>query len=141
MRRAARTVAKAKRKKLRTLKSLKAEADKVFSIYIRQRGMDEGGTNTCCSCGALKHWKDLQCGHFVSRVYLSTRWLPLNCHPQCSACNVLRRGNAIGYAQFMLKAYGYDIFDNLIKRRNMKFKPDRYNYEYIIQRFKYFIDE
>ena len=127
---------KPKRKKLRTLKSLKAEADKVFSVYIRQRGMDEGGTNTCCSCGALKHWKELQCGHFVSRVYLSTRWSPMNCHPQCSACNVLRRGNAIGYARFLLGKYGPGIFADLIKRRDLKFKPGRSAYTDIIACYK-----
>jgi hypothetical protein len=127
---------KPKRKKLRTLKSLKAEADKVFSVYIRQRGMDEGGTNTCVSCGALKHWKELQCGHFVSRIYLSTRYDERNCHAQCGACNVLRRGNMVGFAAFMFEAYGGWIFKHLIECRDEKVTVNREFYEWVIEAYK-----
>ena len=118
-----------------TLKSLKAKLDKVFSIFIRQRGMDEGGTNNCVTCGVLKHWKELQCGHWISRVHLSTRWHPLNAHPQCGTCNVLKRGNYPEYARYMFKEYGQDTMEELLMLKRQTLTMRRPEYEELIERF------
>lgn len=37
---------------------------KLMSEYIRTKDADEFGYNTCYTCGARKHWKELQCGHY-----------------------------------------------------------------------------
>lgn len=103
-----------------TYASLKNKLDKVFSEWTRR----SQSVPLCISCGSIKDsWKELQCGHFVSRVRLATRWHPENCHPQCGACNVLRRGNPIGYSQYLLKRYGPNIFAELdeMSRRSVKF--------------------
>lgn len=63
--------------------SIISQLDKYTSIYIRQRGMDKNGYNTCYTCGARYHWKDMDCGHYIKRRYLHTRWDLNNLRPQC----------------------------------------------------------
>lgn len=119
-----------------TLSALKKKLDKVFSIYIRQRGMDDGGTNTCVTCGVLKHWKELQCGHWISSIHLSTRWHPLNAHAQCSTCNVLRRGNYPEYEKYMRTEYGHAVMDELLMLKRQTLTMRRPEYEELIELYE-----
>ncbi len=109
-----------------TLKSLKNKLDRVFSEWVRRRGSDEGGTNNCVTCGALKYWKELQAGHFYRRVHLGTRWDERNVWPQCGACNVLRRGNYASYARFMYGKFPKEVLDELdqLHRETVKLTRD-----------------
>jgi len=50
----------------------KKEADKVFSRYIRRKYADKNGNVSCITCGVTKHWKEMDCGHYISRNHLST---------------------------------------------------------------------
>lgn len=68
------------------------KADAIFSQYIRQRYADANGIAECFTCGKKDHWKNLQCGHFMSRKHYSTRWDETNCQVQCAGCNVFRYG-------------------------------------------------
>lgn len=57
--------------------NLVKEADRVFSLFIRER--DKG--KPCVTSG--KPWReDFQCWHFASRRHLSTRWHDKNAHAQ-----------------------------------------------------------
>ena len=45
-----------------------------------------------------KEWKkhtiaEIQCGHFMGRTNLGTRWMEQNCRPQCMECNYFKTGN------------------------------------------------
>lgn len=62
---------------------LVAEADRVFSIYIRHRDK----WIPCITCDA-KWEENHQCGHFFSRRHYSTRWMEYNAHSQCPKCNL-----------------------------------------------------
>ncbi len=108
---------------LKSYSTLKKKADRLFSILRRLEESDGRGMARCCSCGVQKPWKDLQNGHFVSRVHLAARFEPSNSHPQCSACNVLRRGNPAEYAKFLIDRYGPEIINRLVslKRQTIKF--------------------
>ena len=67
----------AKTKKAFSRSSLIKEADRVFSIYIRER--DRG--KPCIT--SWKAWReDFQCWHFASRRHLNTRWHEKNAHAQ-----------------------------------------------------------
>ena len=79
---------KPKKRKEKTQAQLKKELDRVFSIYIRTIQSDENGENTCYTCGKAGTIKTMQCGHFVSRQYLATRWNVDNCRIQCAGCNL-----------------------------------------------------
>ena len=72
-----------KKPKKPTRTSIVKKLDTVFSIYIRRR-YAVNDIAKCVTCGKQDHWKSLQCGHFMSRKHLSTRWNEDNCQVQCA---------------------------------------------------------
>lgn len=96
------TVKKAKKP---TRSQLIKKLDKVFSDYIRQKDAVDGMAQ-CVTCGDIKEWKYQQNGHYMSRGNFATRWDETNCHVQCAACNVFKKGNYTEYALFMIEKYG-----------------------------------
>ncbi len=123
-------------KKEKSLKTLKKEADKIYSEYIRKKYSDKMGIVSCFTCDIKKPWKEQQNGHYISRNILSTRFCDLNCHVQCVACNVFKRGNLTVYAIRLQRRYGTDILEKLNKLRNEKVKYTKENYKDIIAGFK-----
>ena len=93
---------------MKSYATLKRKLDKVFSEWSRRRFADSNGNCRCVSCGAVKHWKEMQAGHFQKRHYLATRWEPENVAPQDSACNVFKGGNLAAYAAWGVNRYGPD---------------------------------
>lgn len=71
--------------------------DRLFSIAIRRSYADLDGNVKCYTCGAQKHWKQIQNGHYISRNYLATRFDPRNCRPQCAGCNIWGRGRLVEF--------------------------------------------
>lgn len=101
-----------KKKKTESRGQLVRRLDNIFSIYIRTKDAANGEAR-CVTCGAVKHWKQLQNGHYESRGKFPTRWDEENCHVQCYACNVAMKGNYTSYARFMIATYGADKLDEL----------------------------
>jgi len=99
------TVSIAKKPKTKSRSKLVKELDDVFSKYIRQLYAVDGYT-ACVTCPANKPWQEMQNGHYMSRGDLPTRWDETNCHPQCVACNVFKKGNYTEYAIYMIDRYG-----------------------------------
>jgi hypothetical protein len=66
--------------------------DEVFSEFVRRRHANEHGQVACYTCGAVKHWKQMHAGHFMSRSKMATRWNETNVQVQCVACNIFRAG-------------------------------------------------
>lgn len=102
--------------------NLIADIDKYFSIYIRLREADSGGLNSCFTCGKKLHWKSLQCGHFIPRAHLLTRFETRNCRPQCKGCNEYLAGNLAQFAR-KLEAENKGITDELLELSRQVFKP------------------
>ena len=75
-----------------TVTQLKKKLDKVFSEFIRTRDLDDTGNATCFTCGAVKPWRAMHAGHFMSRSKLSTLFNPVNVHVQCPRCNLWNQG-------------------------------------------------
>ena len=101
-------MSKLKKKKSKSYAKLKIALDRVFSLYVRLRFSDGRGIASCASCGLRSPFKALQCGHFVSRSYLATRWHLENCAPQCVQCNIFKKGNLAAYAAWGVDRYGMD---------------------------------
>lgn len=97
-RKIARTAKKTK-KKSKSLSKYKKKLDAVFSKFIRAKYQ-----KTCYTCGASG--KTLQCGHFVSRMYLATRWEEDNCRPQCVGCNIWGSGKPLDFEENLTKELG-----------------------------------
>lgn len=99
--------------KSKTKAQLTKNLDAVYSKYIRNKYAVDGMVK-CVTCGKQDEIRHMQNGHYVSRVYRSTRWLDTNCHPQCYRCNVGLSGNYAEYTLFMINTYGSGIIEELV---------------------------
>lgn len=97
---------------MRSRKSLVKEADRVFSLHIRNRG-ETFGYNHCFTCGAYMSVESIQAGHFVARRYYSVRWHPVNVWPQCNRCNVEKSGNLVVYEAKLVAMFSQEVIDEL----------------------------
>lgn len=97
--------------------------DQWYSKYIRIKEAYENGYAQCCTCGKILYWKDLQCGHFVSRRKIPTRFHEKNTHPQCSNCNGKNKGEQGKHAIYIDKRYGpgtAEMLFNIAEMRGVK---------------------
>lgn len=117
-----------KRKKRKV--DLKAKLDTQFSLFIRARDAMPNGYAKCISCGKIHFWRELQCGHYMSRRYMSTRFDEDNCHAQCVACNMFNQGNIQGYRRGLLEKIGEKRI-NLIELKAMNSIRKYSDLEYI----------
>ena len=119
-------IAKAKRlPKDKKMSTLIKNADIAHSKYIRLKESKDG-YNKCVSCGRVYLISEMDCGHFVGRAHMSTRYLDKNTHPQCRRCNRFQEGNKDEYALWLIKKYGEGIIEELNRKKwEMKhFSPD-----------------
>lgn len=100
---------KPKKKKQKTVTWYKHEADKWWSLATRLRFAelkDWEHRAECITCGTSLPIKKLQCGHFMSRSYNSTRYLEQNTAPQCYGCNVMHQGRQYEFGIALDELYG-----------------------------------
>lgn len=99
-----RSVAKAQEKELAgdvDLQTLVDDLDIIFSRYIRLKEANEHGIVQCYTCPDSGHWKHMQCGHFIPRAHMYTRFSEDNCKQQCDQCNRGKDGNLKAFAAYL----------------------------------------
>lgn len=79
--------------------------DQVFADYIKARDVADGKYR-CISCFKAVSRSQIQCGHYIPRKHLATRWDELNAHCQCVDCNCFKDGNLIEYRKNLIKKIG-----------------------------------
>lgn len=87
---------------------------KWFSIYIRLRDADGRGYCTCFTCGRVKYWREMDCGHGVPRQHKATKYNEMNNHTQCKRCNAFEGGRMDAYAKEVDARYGIGTWDKLL---------------------------
>jgi hypothetical protein len=107
---------KPRKQRKKTTSQLKKELDKLFSEYIRRKYANKEGQVSCYTCGKTKHWKEMQCGHFVSRSYLATRFLESNVHVQCAGCNIFGGGKTAIFASKIDRSQGVGTVAGLYRK-------------------------
>jgi hypothetical protein len=80
--------------------------DTVFSQYIRLLYANSSGICFCITCGLPHPWKEIDCGHFMTRQHRATRWDERNCHPQCKWCNRFLGGEQYKHGLALDKIHG-----------------------------------
>lgn len=106
-----------------TTAQLKKKLDAIFSVFIRIR--DKG---VCFTCGKVAPWKYQHNGHYISRVYLITRWDEKNCNCQCPGCNIFKHGNMDEYAVRLTRKYGAKVLEELNQKKWKIWKMSRQDY-------------
>ena len=126
----------AKKKKARPISKLKKDLDKWFSLYVRLRYATTEGMTQCVTCGDVKHYKSMHCGHFMSRVHHSTRWHEDNCEVQCIGCNLYKQGQQYLFSVHIDNKHGEGTADELefLSRTTVKYM--RCDYEEQIEHYK-----
>lgn len=112
----------------KSMAKLKKELDAVYSKYIRAKFPKK-----CYTCGYVGN---LQCGHFVSRQYLATRWEDDNCRPQCAMCNIWGRGMLLDFEENLKKELGDVRVEEMKASRHQIIKLDIPWYEERIAHYK-----
>ena len=128
------TKVKAKPKKVSRTTLIK-KLDTEFSIYIRKRKA-KNDIAECFTCGKKDNWKNLQCGHFMSRKHYSTRWDENNCQVQCVGCNVFRYGEQYKFGVKLNQIYGNGCSENLESTTKQIYKITQYELEEKISYYK-----
>ncbi len=97
----------------------------IVSRYIRLKYSDDNGYCSCVTCGATKHYKQMQAGHFVPKKKGNAIYfIEENIHPQCYQCNINLGGYGAMYNKFMLDTYGQDKIDELLNLAGTTVKLD-----------------
>lgn len=108
--------------------NLKYKLDRIFSEFVRLRDADANGYCRCISCGKIKRWKEMDCGHYINRKHMSTRYNEMNCNAQCRHCNRFDEGNMQGYRRTLVRMYGEQNVLHLeaLKNETRKFSDGEY---------------
>jgi hypothetical protein len=116
-------------------KNYKKELDEVFAEYIRLRDSN-GDTFRCISCGQVKPMSQCQCGHYISRAHMATRFDENNCNGQCVSCNIFKSGNVVEYRFGLIDKYGEEVVNQLEAMRNDQRQIKDPEYKELIQYYK-----
>lgn len=123
------------KRKTPSVKTLKAKLDRVFSVYIRIRDSDHNGYCKCISCGKIEHYKQVDCGHYVNRSHMSTRYNERNCNAQYRSCNRFDEGNNIGYTKGLINKYGIKIINDLDILKHSHSHLSAFDYQIMIEHY------
>jgi len=119
--------------------TLKAKLDRVFSEYIRLRdteGHTKDGYFRCISCGQIKPYSQADCGHYIGRQHMATRYNEINCNAQCRFCNRFNEGLKGGYRQGLVQKYGEDKVLLLEASQRNTAKISGFEYEEMIKHYQ-----
>lgn len=115
----------------------KSDVWKAYSLYIRLKYADENGYVKCVTCDAIKHYKQMQAGHFIPGRHNSVLFDDRNCHPQCYHCNIGLKGNPRKYDKFMRETYGREVIEDLETLDSIPKQLKNYDLAEIVDRLKH----
>lgn len=116
--------------------SLMNKLDTVFSEFIRLRDSRDDGTFVCISCGRLLPYEQADCGHYINRKHMSTRFSEKNCNAQCRSCNRFDEGNIQGYRRGLVAKYGEQAVILLEASKNRINKIAEFEYQAMIDHYR-----
>lgn len=122
--------------KVKKKPDLVAKLDKVFSRYIRLRDCMPNGYFRCISCNEIKPFEQADCGHYINRQHMSTRFDEMNCNAQCRKCNRFMEGNMSGYRRGLVAKYGEQRVLLLESKKNQTRKYSDFEYAELIKYYK-----
>lgn len=114
------------------------KADAAFSLFIRTRDSQPyaGRAFRCISCGRVLPIGQADCGHYVNRQHMATRFSELNCNAQCRHCNRFDEGNAQGYRRGLALKIGEEKVEMLEAMKHMANKLSAFDLEQIAVHYK-----
>lgn len=111
-------------------------ADEWFSKFIRLSHADARGYVKCCTCGKYHHWKNVDCGHFMTRNHQSTRYDEKNVGPQCRSCNSFKGGRQYEMGKWLDVHFGPGTAEEMEFKSKMFCKRNRYDFQVLANTFR-----
>jgi hypothetical protein len=111
--------------KTKSLAKLGDECAVLLQKVVRMKAADHAGYCACVSCGVVKHWKEMQGGHFIARGNKATKLMEENINPQCPGCNGfgMKYGDAEKrYTMWMIDMHGRDFVDEMLATKGQVHK-------------------
>jgi len=106
-----------------------SKLDSVLSRYVRERDSE------CITCGSTRN---LQCGHFMGRTAMSTRFDERNCNAQCPKCNSMEHGDTDAYKHRIDEKWGGGTADELMRLSKQIRKYDKHELKELIRKYESF---
>lgn len=122
--------------KVKKKPDLKAKLDKEFSLFIRLRDCMPNGYFRCISCNQIKPYEQADCGHYINRQHMNTRFDEMNCNAQCRHCNRFMEGNIQNYRKRLISKYGEQRLILLEAKQSITRKYSDFEYEQLIKYYK-----
>jgi hypothetical protein len=91
--------------------------DVIFSTYKRLSALSPQGYIRCFTCGAFLTFRMADCGHYIGRENMSTRFEEKNTECQCHSCNRYAEGKKDIFAINLQKKYGAGILEWLNQKK------------------------
>lgn len=135
--------AKIKFPKIKKVKksTVKAKANKYFSIYIRLSNMELPGTVECYTCPARMFWKAMQAGHGIPGRNNAVLYMEKLVKPQCVQCNIFKHGNLAVFTRKLIAELGVKEYDRLAEEAKQTVQYKVYQYQEIADTYKKKIEE
>lgn len=130
---------KKKTKKKPKLSTAKKKAWDALSKAVRYSHAYDGDNCQCVTCLTVKHWKEMQGGHFEPKVKGTAAYFcmnPPNVHPQCYHCNMSLEGNRTEYYPYMINRYGEGAVELLKEKIREKLILRVHDYQDIEKHYK-----
>lgn len=121
--------------KVKRKPNLKLKLDRVFSEFIRKRDSNNGYFK-CISCGQIKPYNQADCGHYINRQHMSTRFHEMNCNAQCRSCNRFDEGNIQGYRKGLIAKYGERLVNILELKKHQSRSYSDFEYAALIKHYQ-----
>lgn len=121
------------------LEKLRDKAWKLQSEYVRRFYADWRGWVRCFTCLAIRHYKEMQAGHYKHK-YLDFDMR--NIHPQCDSCNRWAYGKAPEYKRNLVFTYGEEVLkeiDSGVKEE--KIRVEKLGYAYTTEELNQIIED
>lgn len=115
---------------------LKNRLDVVFAKYIRLRDVMPNGMFRCISCGNILPFDESDCGHYINRQHMATRFSEKNCNAQCRKCNRFDEGNIQGYRRGLIAKYGEATVSMLEAMKTQINKISDFEYQTMIDHYR-----
>lgn len=122
---------------------LKKELDALVSRFVRLSHSDGRGFARCYTCETKYFWKKIQCGHFIRRQYLATRFDLRNLRPQCVGCNIYGDGKMVEFSKKLEKETPgitlvlYKEAQKIMK--NYPYAPEIARYKVLLKKYAKFL--
>ena len=117
-------------------KELVKELDKITSLIVRKKYADKNGLVYCYTSGVRQHWKQMDCGHYIKRRYLNTRWDFDNLRPQSKYDNQTLDGNMEVYDKKIRQELGNEKVEALWQKARSNNKISTIELKEMLKNYK-----